>query len=119
MDPTLLNAVLILAAAGGLYAFWIFCRKVVKWGFFTLYFLMGAAITLALNPKGPAMLPILAGVMFAYTVMSIKSKIWKVVTPVVLISALALVVPAFIAKPTAEKAAKPKPKTETAKPKSR
>lgn len=91
-----MTGVWIGGAALGLYAFWVFARKVVKWGFFTLYFLIGAGITWALNPQFPAALPIGVGIAFAWAVMAIKRKVWKVVSGVALLAALGFVLPSLI-----------------------
>ncbi len=84
---------LIAVGAVVLFFFWKFCRAIVKWGFFTLYFVVGAFLGWFLVPQGPVWTPLVAGLAFAWTVMAIKSKIWKAVGAVAVLGATTLLGP--------------------------
>ncbi|MEQ1823662.1 MAG: hypothetical protein ABL949_14230 [Fimbriimonadaceae bacterium] len=78
---------LIAGGAVILFFFWRFCRAVVKWGFFTLYFVVGAVLGWMLVPHGPVWTPLASGFAFAWTVVAIKSKLWKAIGAVAVLGA--------------------------------
>lgn len=84
---------LIAGGAVVLFFFWKFCRAVVKWGFFTFYFVAGAFLGWYLVPNGPAWTPLASGFAFAWTVTAIKSKLWKAIGAVAVLGATTLLGP--------------------------
>lgn len=87
------NGLWIVAAFLGLYLFWQLSRRVVRIGFLLMYFLVGALATYFFNPQLPVGYAITSGLIFTWTVMSIRSKIWKA------ISAAAIALAAMVAMP--------------------
>lgn len=88
LRPATLQIVAIAGAAVALYFFWRLCRAVVKWGFFIAYFVMGALLTWFFQPGMSIGLTLAGGVGFAWTVMAIKSKLWKLFGAVAVIAAV-------------------------------
>jgi len=93
MRPATLQLVAIGGAAVALYFFWRLCRAVVKWGFFIAYFVAGSLLTWFFQPGMSIGLTLAGGVAFAWTVMAIKSKIWKAISAVAVIAAVPFIGP--------------------------
>lgn len=91
--PHVLQIVAIGGAAIGLYFFWKLCRAVVKWGFFVAYFVAGCLLTWFFQPGMSVGLTLAGGLGFAYTVMAIRSKLWKLFGAVAVIAAVPFVGP--------------------------
>ncbi len=70
---------LIGIAAIALYAFWRFCRLVVAWGYFILFFVIGSLAAWAYMPDAPLGMPMAFGAIFAGTVAAMRAKIFKLV----------------------------------------
>jgi len=70
---------LIGGLAVGLYAFWRFCRLVVAWGYFILFFVIGSLAAWAYMPDAPLGMPAAFGVIFAATISAMRAKIFKIV----------------------------------------
>jgi hypothetical protein len=92
--PATLQLIAILGGAIALYFFWKLCRAVVKWGFFIGYFVLGALLTWFFQPGMSVGLTLAGGVGFAWTVMAIKSKLWKLIGAVAVIAAVPFAGPA-------------------------
>ncbi|MCC7435818.1 MAG: hypothetical protein IT363_14120 [Methanoregulaceae archaeon] len=88
LRPATLQIVAIAGAAVALYFFWRLCRAVVKWGFFIAYFVMGALLTWFFQPGMSIGLTLAGGLGFAWTVMAIKSKLWRLIGAIAVIAAV-------------------------------
>lgn len=89
--PYMLQVAAIAGSAVALYFFWKFCRAVVKWGFFVAYFVIGCLLAWYFQPGMSVGITLFGGLLFAWTVMAIKSKLWKVFGA----AAVILAMPAF------------------------
>ena len=78
----------IAGAAVALWFFWKLARAVVKWGFFVMYFVLGALVSLLLQSNPNVGVTVTAGLAFAWTVMAIRSKLWKLIGAVAIIGAM-------------------------------
>lgn len=88
----------IAVAAVALWFFWRLARAVAKWGFFVMYFIAGCLLALLFQPVPNVPVTLAAGLAFAWTVMAIRSKLWKLIGA----AAVILAMPFF--GPIAEKA---------------
>ena len=93
LRPATLQIVAIGGAAVALYFFWRLCRAVVKWGFFIAYFVGGCLLTWFFQPGSSIGITLAGGVGFAWTVMAIKSKLWKALGAIAVIAAVPFVGP--------------------------
>lgn len=78
---------LIGGLAIGLYAFWRFCRLVVAWGYFILFFVIGALAAWVYMPDAPLGMPAAFGVIFASTISAMRAKIFKIVMGAAVVAA--------------------------------
>lgn len=92
--PYMLHIAVIAGSAMGLYFFWKFCRAVVKWGFFVAYFVTGCLLAWRFQPDVSLGVTLTGGLAFAWTVMAIKSKLWKIFGAVAVILAMQFFSPA-------------------------
>lgn len=88
LRPFAIQLVAIGGAAIGLWFFWKLARAVVKWGFFVMYFILGCLIGLFFQPHPSVGVTLAAGLAFAWTVMAIQAKIWKLVAGAAVILAI-------------------------------
>lgn len=88
LRPHLVQFGAIAIAAVALWFFWKLARAVVKWGFFVMYFVMGALLSLLLQSNPTTGITITGGLAFAWTVMAIKSKLWKLIGAAAVLAAL-------------------------------
>lgn len=86
----------IVAVAVFLWLFWQLSRRIVRWGFMIFYFLLGACAAWLFNPSQGPTIPIVAGLAFSYTVMSIKAKIWKFITGTALLVTATMFFPGYL-----------------------
>lgn len=93
LRPYLLQVAVIVAAALGLWFFWKLARAVVRWGYFVMYFVMGSLICLTLQPSPTTGVTLAGGLAFAWTVMAIKAKLWKLFGAVAVIAAMPFFTP--------------------------
>lgn len=85
--PPLNEPALIGIAAVALYAFWRFCRLVVAWGYFILFFVIGSMAAWAYMPDAPLGMPMAFGFIFASTVAAMRAKIFKLIMGVAVAAA--------------------------------
>ena len=86
--PHLIQIVAIAGGAVALWFFWKLARAVVKWGFFILYFVLGSCIAWLFQPTLNVGVTLAGGLAFAWTVMAIRSKLWKFIGAVAVIAAI-------------------------------
>lgn len=92
--PYMLHISVIAGSAIGLYFFWKFCRAVVKWGFFVMYFVLGCLLAWYFQPGMSIGVTLTGGMAFAWTVMAIRSKLWKVIGAAAVVLAMPFFTPA-------------------------
>lgn len=71
-----------------MWFFWKLARAVVKWGFFVMYFVIGCCIAWVLQPNLHVGVTLAGGLAFAWTVMAIKSKLWKIIGAAAVVAAI-------------------------------
>jgi hypothetical protein len=106
----MLHIAVIAGSAIGLYFFWKLCRAVVKWGFFVAYFVTGCLLAWFFQPEMSIGVTLAGGLAFAWTVMAIKSKLWKVIGAAAVVLAMPFFAPtAKVIGEWASKETKPAP----------
>lgn len=69
----------------GLYCLWTISRKIVRWGYFAFYFLIGALLSAVFVPVSDQVgvaayvVPFIGGFVFASVVMAIRAKVFRFV----------------------------------------